>query len=425
VFGVKGWVVLGFVFLGLPNVPGTPPAAKAAAPEPSPIPACAWFLPLNDNTDNALYLDQHVNYWATRIAYAPGESLTIRGQYPHARYFSITAYDPKTRAVSSLYDAQIAPEKGSSNPYLPGADRTLTQRDYTVSVVFNTAQHPPPAKQNELRTGYDPSNPTSSGTDFFLVYRVYVADKGTGPAGGEPLPAVTVHLKSHDSVTLGPCAPGDQPPSDVNNAIANANSPAPIPIAPGADPPYWHRFYNVGTSLAEIVGASGAEPYTEKTGTGGLLEDLENAYLFAVLNASFGPLFVVEAQGFSYPPTQDGQPVMAGGTDMRYWSFCSYDTYTQRNYACLADYDADPNLTGHHLIVVSDAAHKPANLCGASWLPFGPLNESLLIYRNQLAVSPLSIQAVDPAADNAPQVMGGYYPGGRFLTEPDFTAQYC
>ena len=81
--------------------------------------------------------------------------------------------------------------------------------------------------------------------------------------------------------------------------------------------------------------------------------------------------------------------------------------------------------SGHYLIVVSDAAHKPADLCGATWLPFGPMNESLLIYRNQLGVSPLSIQAVDPAADNAPAVMGGYYPGGSFMTRAQFGAAYC
>jgi hypothetical protein len=425
VIGVKGWAVLAFVFLGLPNVPGTPGAPKASANEPSPTSGCAWFLPLDDNTDNALYPEQHVTYWATRIVYVPGESLTIHGQYPHARYFSITAYDPKTRAVASLYDAQIAPDEGSSNPFLPDADRTAAPRDYTVGVVFNTAQHPPPVKQNELRTGYDPTNPTASGTDFFLVYRVYVADQATGPAGGEPLPAVVVSLKPHTSVTLGPCPQGYQPPSDVNNAIANAGAPAPIPPAPGGNPPYWHRFYNTGTSAAEIAGASGAQAYTEKAGTGGLLEDLENAYLFTVLNASFGPLFVIDAQAFSYSPTSHGEPVMTGGTDVRYWSFCSYDTYTQRNYACLADFETDPNENGHYLVVVSDSANKPGNLCGASWLPFGPLGESLLVYRNQLAVSPLSIQGVDPAADNAPSVMGGYYPGGRFMTQEQFTAQYC
>ena len=258
-----------------------------------------------------------------------------------------------------------------------------------------------------------------------MVYRVYVADRGTGPAGGEPLPAVTLNSNGRPTATLGPCGPGYQLPSAVNKAIAGASAPAEIPLAPGTNPAYWHRFYNAGTSAAEIVGVAQAQPYTEKTGTGGLLEDLENAYLFTVLNANFGPLFVIDAQAFSYPPTYDGEPVMAGGTDVRYWSFCSYDTYSQRNYACLADYEADPARSGHYLIVVSDAAHKPADLCGATWLPFGPMNESLLIYRNQLGVSPLSIQAVDPAADNAPAVMGGYYPGGSFMTRAQFAAAYC
>jgi hypothetical protein len=303
----------------------------------------------------------------------------------------------------------------------------LELRNYTVTVTFNTSSSPsPPApRRNELQTGFDESRPLASGADFFLVYRVYSADQGTGPAGGEPLPPVTVDLNGRPAATLGPCGPGYQLPSGVNQAVADANAPAELPLAPGTNPPYWHRFYNVGTSVAEIAGASRAEPYTEMTGTGGLLEDLENAYLFTVLNARFGPLFVIDAEAFSYPQTYQGQPAMAQGADVRYWSFCSYDTYTQRNYACLADYQADPTESGHYLIVVSDEAHRPADLCGATWLPFGPMNEALLIYRNQLGVSPLSIQAVDPAKDDAPQVMGGYYPGGAFMTAGAFTAKYC
>ena len=34
-------------------------------------------------------------------------------------------------------------------------------------------------------------------------------------------------------------------------------------------------------------------------------------------------------------------------------------------------------------------------------------------------------QAVDPAADNAPAVMGGYYPGGTFMTRAQFSTAYC
>src|SRR5205823_4972642 len=58
-----------------------------------------------------------------------------------------------------------------------------------------------------------------------------------------------------------------QLPSAVNKAIAAASAPAEIPLAPGTNPAYWHRFYNAGTSAAEIVGVSQAQPYTEKTGT--------------------------------------------------------------------------------------------------------------------------------------------------------------
>src|SRR5207249_1351161 len=151
-FGTKRWL-LPAVLLVLPlPVPTKPPTALPAGP-PAATDApgqagqhgCAWFVPLNDNTANALYLEQHVYYWVTRLPYAPGASLTVHGRYPHARYFSFTAYDPRTKAISSLYDARIAPDAGSSNPYLPNADRTVASRDYTVRVTFNTSPKPPPA----------------------------------------------------------------------------------------------------------------------------------------------------------------------------------------------------------------------------------------------------------------------------------------
>jgi len=158
-----------------------------------------------------------------------------------------------------------------------------------------------------------------------------------------------------------------------------------------------------------------------KTGQGGYLEDLENAYLYAFLNAPSGPLVVIRAQAFSYPDTFAGAPVMPSGKDMRYWSVCSYDPVSQRNYACTPDFRAAPQ-GGAYTIVVSTPANKPPQLCGAIWLPFGPAAQSLLIFRNQLGSSPYSVQKVQLGHETA---MGAYYPAAHYMDQAAYKGQVC
>ncbi|HEX6349826.1 MAG TPA: hypothetical protein VF160_10610 [Candidatus Dormibacteraeota bacterium] len=403
------------------------PALMARGGQAVDLPAgsCAWFLPLQTNGANALYLDQAVTYWVTRVPYVPGEKLVLRGQYPHARYFSVTAYDARTRALSSLYDAQIQPDPGSANPYQPGADRNTPHRAFSLTANFLTPGQQPSAAPNQLSTGFTGSGAPAS--DFFLVYRVYLPDQGRDAAGGEPLPSVTAVTALGQS-TFPACPAGYQPPAAVNQAIAESGSPAPLPSVPGAAQPKWHKFYNLATSAANGADSTGktnfagtVTPYTMKTGSGGYLEDLENAYLYTFLNAPSGPLVVIQAQALSYPNTYAGAPTMPGPTDVRYWSICSYDPVSQRNYACTPDFRTAPQLGGY-TVVVSTPANKPADLCGATWLPFGPAAQSLLIFRNQLGVSPYSVQNVQVGQETA---MGAYYPAARYLDQAGYRRQVC
>ncbi|MEN0062269.1 MAG: hypothetical protein AAGA48_08960 [Myxococcota bacterium] len=85
---------------------------------------------------------------ATYIRYnyvAPFDStLIIKGQFPHARFMSFENSQPPipsqpTGTAGSggpevpITDADILPDPGSINPFVAGADRTATQRDYTVA----------------------------------------------------------------------------------------------------------------------------------------------------------------------------------------------------------------------------------------------------------------------------------------------------
>jgi hypothetical protein len=77
---------------------------------------------------------------------------------------------------------QLAPDPGSSNPFVPGADRTVTQRSYTAFIEVGS--RPAQPAPNTLYTG------DSQGGTF--LYRVYVPDSGRDQKGGVPLPRVTL-----------------------------------------------------------------------------------------------------------------------------------------------------------------------------------------------------------------------------------------
>lgn len=50
-------------------------------------------------------------------------------------FFSFTASSIYGVIRSYLYDDAIKPDPGSTNPFLPGANRSAVHRNYTVTVV--------------------------------------------------------------------------------------------------------------------------------------------------------------------------------------------------------------------------------------------------------------------------------------------------
>src|SRR3954451_20913180 len=137
---------------------------------------------LDASTTNVLAVDTNAVYWGGTYAALPGTRIRIEGQFPHSRYTSWNVYDSAARPIDALTDSDIAPDAGSSNPFLPGADRTVTQRSYTAFIEIG----PKPAQPapNTLYTG------DSRGGTF--LYRVYVPDTGRDEKGSVPLPRVTL-----------------------------------------------------------------------------------------------------------------------------------------------------------------------------------------------------------------------------------------
>jgi hypothetical protein len=142
-------------------------------------------------------------------------TLIIKGTYPEARFMSFITYDTKAAVVDSLVDFAIKPDRHSTNPFTPGwagdgskPGHTFGQR-YTITISRDGK-----AAKGGNHLGVADSNPG------WLIYRIYIPDKGKDRQGGVDLPAVT--LVAHDGSLhpLPPC-PHDNFATAVQNLIAS------------------------------------------------------------------------------------------------------------------------------------------------------------------------------------------------------------
>ena len=383
---------------------------------------------LDHTTTNVLALDTNAVYWASPYVAAPGSRIRIEGHYPYARYISWNVYDAAGRPIDALSDVQLDPDPGSSNPFLPGADRFTLPRTYTAWIEFGP--RPPNPAPNTLYAG-------DSSTGQFW-YRVYVPDAGRDAKGGVPLPKVTLN---------GPAAGTDacretQAPyaTPVHEAIAGAPA-APDPTAdgngyPGRNPPEWRLFENLCGSAVDILldnedGEAFHAQARGRCGDGpGFFSNRDIAYVFTGTSRGFGELLVLRGRAPTFADTRPGPATMPAGTQLRYFSLCQYEPATQRVIDCAADDRVPVRPDGTYEVVVSTAEQRPSNArpeCGVGWIAWGPQPQGLLIYRHMLA-DPAFAEAIQnvpaPGAERA--VMGDYYPEGEYLADrAAFEARGC
>jgi len=388
---------------------------------------------LDATTTNALAVDTNAVYWGGTYAALPGTRIRIEGQYPHSRYMSWNVYDAAARPIEALSDYQLAPEPGSSNPFLPGADRTVTERSYTAFI--EVGPRPAQPAPNTLYTG------DSRGGTF--LYRVYVPDAGRDQKGGVPLPSVTLESADGSGAPLSAeqCrelqAPYAQPLNDLIAGVPGLPDPTDDGQGyPGRNPPNWRLFENLCASAVDILlDNDSGEPFRpdgeERCGNGpGFLSNRDIAYVFAPTSRGFGELLVLRGRAPTFADTRPGPAVMPSGQQLRYWSFCQYEPATQRVIDCRSDDRVVVGRDGGYTIVVSTPEQRPASArpeCGVTWLPWGPTTQGLLIYRHMLP-DPSFAEAIQNVAQPGAELatMGDYYPSGEYLAGPgDFKTRGC
>jgi hypothetical protein len=344
---------------------------------------------------------------------------------------SLSIYDPAGRPISSLSDRQITPDPGSSNPFLPGADRTALARGYTAFIAPGSPPSVPAA--NTLYGGENQAGQPNAGGLF--VYRVYLPDAGTDDLGGVGLPAVTVQTSDGSPVSAADCRNLQRPPTGLpaNDLVKGVSPPPAIDASPcpGADPPIWRRNVNVAYSYWDglfenscgqtVHDAGGGLPLGE-LGHGGLYGNRDADYLIAPINRGHGQVLVIRGRAPTFPDTRGGATVMPGGTDVRYYSFCQYSPFTTRVVDCLADDQIPVDSDGDYTIAVSTLAARPEQAradCGVAWLDWGPEPDGVLLMREMLPdpAFAFAIQRV-PAPGDESATLGAYYPRGEYLPGP-------
>jgi hypothetical protein len=386
---------------------------------------------------NVAYPDESAQYYSGAYQAAPGTHIRISGRFAHARYTSFQVYDVLQRPLDGLADVQLGPDQSSSNPFLPGASRTVTQRSYTAFIDFGPI--PSTRAPNTIYTGTGQNGlPNFEGT---FIYRLYIPDQGRDEFGDAGLPTAELEASSGGPPPPGACSNFSRPsPPGVNEAIAASNG---VPVSsggfqfPGRNPPQWKKFTNLpaavvsnllnnqyGDPFYQAFNASGAEQFG---GSGGFLSNIHNSYLYATLSRTHGQVLITRFRAPPFADTRPG-PLRMPASNMRYWSMCQNQSASQRFIACRAD---DRSVTTHDGFVtyaLSVPEQRPANAsdgCGINWLPWGPTADGTLIYRNMLPerAFPQAIQFAKPGDEVA--TMGDHFPVSRYYSTADFERLGC
>ena len=363
---------------------------------------CAWPIEISpDGSGNIVGPDDYARYWVMPFE-QQYTTMTIKGTYPNARYFSYVAYNGDNNEVpvgiaGSLYDAQINPSLGA---YTVVISRNSTTSGNIIGVSKNYA---------------------------WVLLRIYVpnADQnqsGRTLMGGVPLPTITLTDQSGVSKQLEACPP-PPPPGSIAvrsiNKLQDLRAFLQVLFPPGLD-----LLGDEGTPATDRLS------FAPPTITPMLLfPNPDNKYIL-MLPGNYQPSRIIVIHGKAPRVPSRGSRTV----DMRYWSVCNNDfNLPIPTVKCTADLTTVTEAA-YYTIVISDDLLRPNWLRpNVNWLPWGDeLYPKLVFFRNMLSNPsfPYSIQnaaakgctfdftlpyipdrrAIDTAGQCAQQVMGDYYP---------------
>lgn len=406
------------------------------------------FLPGATEIQNPnLYPDVGSTYFVGQYLLPAGASLTFHGQYGHQRYMSWTMFAAvggnQLGPGDHLRDFQIAPDKGSVNPFVTKNRRDGKKRNYTMHI----APGPVPAVRapNTIYTGS--TDPTQR---VGMSIRNYIPDAGRDGTGDVGLPKLTLNLG--DGTTLQGQAACDVlqpikskslstfPPDAWKSLVAAAPDPT---NAPAANPAKWERFWNANYTVAGIFEPDPAKRIAQypPSDVGGFQSNPDTRYMFSQLSLKFGPVVTVSGRMPTFPSTLPKATTWSPrSSQVRYWSLCTGSSpVSGLGYDCVYDQQVPLRGNRQYTVVVSKPADRPKNAtpaCGYRWMTFGKgENYPDPAARDWIGVLYMRFMAANPSFKQAPQnvktpgteakVMGPYFPRSSYTTKSAFEKRGC
>lgn len=345
-----------------------------AVPDASCNEGQAWIgqqHPRSDPTGlrNVAYPEGNATYWGMVIAGEIGTSLTIRGQFPAARYMGIQVYDAERNVRGAIADHEIVPDPGENNPFVPGSSAALGH--YSVTLVFGPTPEVP--AQNTLY---------SDGlSEVGLAYRIYYANDPEDLPGGTSDPVLPDIIQG--GVTLSTCPPRPVLPEDetINGVIDDEDyqGTPPDEALLATNPP-----------KVSLTITNPATPYYPSADNNYITIRLSREYLAAPYAYN---MLVMRMRAPSFANTQKGaKPYSAEkNKQVRFWSVCSDDPVSTGVVRCVPDAEVR-KLDGMATFVISDPSFQPSKSAlkqwGANWIPWGALPDGEVVYdidSNQLS----------------------------------------
>lgn len=165
--------------------------------------------------------------------------------------------------------------------------------------------------------------------------------------------------------------------------------------------------------------------------------DMYNSFLGSVIWTPPGELLVFGGKAQVTPQSLSGPNVVNVLAPVRYWSLCLYKEVV--NLGCVMD-ETVPTVNGNFTIVVGAPQDRPSNAhpeCGIAWMPtsargISPMwrmkSTHKVPWQNALQNVPwetgdVSLATYDEGAVR--NVMGQYYPEGRYMRRADVEAFGC
>ena len=419
---------------------------------------CFWGESYTQERRNIIWPDSHTDYPVSIDTVPAGGKIVLHGQFPHARFFSLTTSSTLGVIRGHLYDVAIRPDRGSTNPFAPGANRNATHRSYTVTVVDQPDPGPGHEQPNVLYGGVAGQAPGAG--PLLIVERVYLPDRGRDFSGGVGEPAAS-YVAASGATSTGQSActalstkAGAFNLTDVNKLLFSLDKMKGLlalsssPEHPAVKRPVWFKYFTPSWLLAPFyAGTSQASQIASLPLTGtGLGANPANGYVFTWLDRSFGPdhaghnVAVIRGKLPTTPATYAGESRVQKATQLRYWSMCNNEGLTSGKTTgpCLADEEVPINARRDYTIVVSLPQDRPSNAtdkCGVAWMNWGTKGDGYTRPRSTLMIMRNLTTTAHPAFKNAIQnintpatvksTMGPYLPSVTYTNAKQFQHTGC